>query len=489
MERIEIEPQERYAAERRNGCNSGTDKNGPALLPKEPVHRCKRGETDLGLFARRPHQPEQRRQHGDRQHEGHDHADAGDQAKFGNAYVTGRKEGEEPRRGCGRRERERLADAAPRPDQRRFQIAGAVPFRTVAHAVLDSEIDAETDKEGNKRDRNDVEHADNGKSNSHGEREPAQQRDKYARDDAERMHREPERQGHREKHDGAHQIGTFSERRELLVGQRHRSGQTHPHALVRRQAEIARGIANGIGRCGAGRERVEVERGLHRDKAAQPGPIRMAREKRLPGKIGAFALCHRTQRACERLHRLVELIELGLSVLNAHQRRRKRVHHTAQTWVGGERAKERLCRDHLLHRLFNVSAREEQQSVLEKERAAARFTNDWKQLFLLAELFGQKALRALRQLGRRTIDDNKNEAALLREQRIVACFPFAPFELGREKLRAVRVHPEVPGGVEGSCQRREQEASDYGPGIAAAQGDDGLDDGHGVTIPCDGICR
>ena len=58
-------------------------------------------------------QHQQGGQQGDGEQEGHDHADAGDLAQFGDAGIGGGQEGEEAGRGGGGGQRQRHADAAP----------------------------------------------------------------------------------------------------------------------------------------------------------------------------------------------------------------------------------------------------------------------------------------------------------------------------------------------------------------------------------------
>ena len=88
-----------------------------------------------------------------------------------------------------------------------------MPFRAIADAELNSEIDAQAYEQRHKGNRDDAEHADDKKAGRYRQNEPGKERHQDAEDDAERLNREPQGERDRGDHQCAYQSGAFRERR------------------------------------------------------------------------------------------------------------------------------------------------------------------------------------------------------------------------------------------------------------------------------------
>src|SRR4029077_7457038 len=113
-------------------------------------------ETDFSLFSFRAKQGEKCGKHGAGEEVGNNHPRSGNHAKFGETDVIRRREGKETQ-SCGQgSERQGWADLRPCPNQRRQQMTQGVTLGAIANRILNLEIDAETYKQRNKRNRNEV---------------------------------------------------------------------------------------------------------------------------------------------------------------------------------------------------------------------------------------------------------------------------------------------------------------------------------------------
>src|SRR6202022_5011107 len=85
------------------------------------------------------------------------------------------------------------------------------------------------------------------------------------------MQRQPENQEYDE--DGTDSVpdGAVLNGREFFIGDRNRSGQPDPRAILTREIEIFRRLPDGIGRILPGLQRVEIEDRLELDEGATIG--------------------------------------------------------------------------------------------------------------------------------------------------------------------------------------------------------------------------
>ena len=192
MQRVEVERQKGQQGRQQQHDGEGDhDDRDPVLLQK-PVDGGERGKAHRVRFAGRVEHPKQRRQQGDAGQKRDDHSGPGDLAQFREAAIIGRQKRGEADRGRRRGQRERDACLACGADQRAPELAGLVAFGAVAHAELDAEIDAEANKQYKKRDRDQVQRADQEEPERGRVGETAAHADHRGQDDARRAQCQPQ---------------------------------------------------------------------------------------------------------------------------------------------------------------------------------------------------------------------------------------------------------------------------------------------------------
>ena len=199
------------------------------------IHRRQEGVTDRLFFSRRVEQFQQRRQHRDARQERHQHADAGDLAEFGNAFVVGRQERQEAGGGRHGRQRQRDGRALGRSHQRRFEIVVLEPLGAIPHAVLDAEVHAQSDEQHGKRDRKQVQRTHHHQAGGGGDRKADKQRCENRENNLRRMQRHPENQQHHQHGADAVGDGAILDGCEFFIGGRHRPGKPHARAVFDRR--------------------------------------------------------------------------------------------------------------------------------------------------------------------------------------------------------------------------------------------------------------
>ncbi len=128
--------------------------------PQEHVGGRQPAEADFATLRRQMEERDQRRQEGDGAGEGDEHADAGDQPKFGDAREAGWDEGEEAGRDGNSREQHGGAGLAQGLLQRDLRMRREPPLIAIAHRDLDREVDGKADKEHREGDGDQVEGPD-----------------------------------------------------------------------------------------------------------------------------------------------------------------------------------------------------------------------------------------------------------------------------------------------------------------------------------------
>src|SRR5947209_7406365 len=166
-------------------------------------------------------------------------------------------------------------------DQRGVKLVVLEALGAVAHAVLDAEIDAETDEQHGEGDRQEVQRADHQQAETGGDRQADDQRDEYRDDDLRRMQRQPQDHQHHQHRADAVGDGAILNRGEFFVGGRYRTGEADPRRVVAGKVEIARGFADRVGRVLAGFQRVEIEDRLQLDKR----PLVRIRQRLVIGEL------------------------------------------------------------------------------------------------------------------------------------------------------------------------------------------------------------
>ena len=170
---------------------------------QEAIDRRQRLVAELLRLARRLEQAQQSRQQRDAGGERDQHADAGNEAELGNAFVDRRQERQEAGRRRQGRERQRRAGAPARLQQRLAQIVDLVPLRAIADAELQAEIDAEADEQHGEIDRYQIERADHQHAERGRDGKSDDKADEHRENDAHPAQRQPQDDEHdRDRHGG-----------------------------------------------------------------------------------------------------------------------------------------------------------------------------------------------------------------------------------------------------------------------------------------------
>ena len=159
-----------------------------------------------------------------------------------------------------------------------------VALVTVAHAVLDAEVDSETDKQHEKRDRDHVERADHQEAEGCRDGETACQREEDRQDDSPGLERKPEDEQHDENRADAVEDHALLDGGEFLVGDRDRAGQANARLVVGAELGVDRGLAHGIGRLLAGFERAVIELREDIDELCADRPVSTFRWSATPAR-------------------------------------------------------------------------------------------------------------------------------------------------------------------------------------------------------------
>ena len=195
------------------------------MASEEQVDGGQKGVAEAFRLAGRAQDGEQRRQEGEREHEGDHHALARDLAEFGDAFVIRGQEGEEPGGDACRGQSQRTAGLRCSGAQGGAHFVGVVAFGAVAHAELDAEIRSQADEEHGEGDRDQVERAHCQQPGRRRDGQPGDQVQHHGEHDAARAQCEPQDEQHGQRGADAVERGAAGERGELLVIDRRLASQ------------------------------------------------------------------------------------------------------------------------------------------------------------------------------------------------------------------------------------------------------------------------
>ena len=170
---------------------------------------------------------------------------------------------------------------------------------------------------------------------------PTKRGDEDRHHDARRTHRQPQDSDERGKHRAEEQVRILGQRREFLVRQRHRTGQSHGHAMRWIQAKRAGGRADGLARGQSGLQRRIVQHRLKQHNVSRVAWLcRRACDQRAPGEEGRLAGHRLVKRLRERRHRGFNVVKRALPALDPFQHVGDGGQDAPQAGIGGERGQE-----------------------------------------------------------------------------------------------------------------------------------------------------
>ena len=210
-----------------------------------------------------------------------------------------------------------------------------MPLGAITDAELDAEVDTEPDEQHRERHGNKIERAVHQQTEGRGHHHAREQTEQNGDDEATGADRQPQ-----QNHDDEHRHDTvecraFRERRELLVGKRHGSGETDTKAGIAGEAEVAYRGTNRRNCACAGLERAEVEGRLHENVATQLARVGSAcHDQRAPRKARHLSGVGRFDRFGECDQRPSEVVEFDLFTAHAFEYEGQCVHDAAQRRIG-----------------------------------------------------------------------------------------------------------------------------------------------------------
>ena len=229
-----------------------------------------------------------------------------------------------------------------------------VPLGKEADAELDAEVDAEPDEQRDEGDRDQVEAAGHQQpeGSRHDQAHEGGQQDRCH--DAARMNGPPQDPQQRDHHGGGDQVPILRQRRELLVGQRHRPGQADADAVGVVEAKRAGRRADRVARRLAGLQGGEVHHRLDDEDAPRLAPDIRRPHDVLPGEEGGLSRRRLVEGIGECQQQRLERVELRLAVLDALEEARHGGQHAAQRWIGRQRRQQGLRARQAFDRRLNL---------------------------------------------------------------------------------------------------------------------------------------
>ena len=396
------------------------------MVGEKTIDRRQRLVAERERFARRLEPAEQGRQQRNAGGKCDQHAEAGNQAEFGDALVNRRQERQKAGRRRQGRERERRAGAPARLDERLAHIVDLVPLGAIADAELQSEVDAEPHEQHGKIHRYQIERADHQQTERGGDRQPDGKAGEYRDNDARPAQSEPQDDEHDRNRYGGVQRGILLDRGELLVRHRHRAGQTQARLVLSREIEVASRLADGVGRPLSRFQFGIVER---RPDLEETKPLIRRRgaalDQLVPGKARRLPRIHFLDRIGGERHWPRHVVERDLAALHAEQSKLQDLDDAAQRRISRQHLHQALRLGQHFHLRTEIGHRFEQQTVPREKTAALGFVDGVKQILLLRQVPHQCTGRFIDQFGRRRVE-HRDDQFVLREGLFEGGFALPP---------------------------------------------------------------
>ncbi len=182
------------------------------------------GEADLDTLVARAAQRDRGRQEGHRAGERYQHPGAGNHPKLGHALEIGRHKRKKSRRRGKRRDQNGTARASRGQTQRLPDIDSVVFRLAEAHGELECEINRDADEQHTKSYRNQVERTDGDRRDQQRQHQAKPECAEYRHDQSPGAHRQKQPQCYQNRADDEAGDGPLGNRRELDIGERHRTG-------------------------------------------------------------------------------------------------------------------------------------------------------------------------------------------------------------------------------------------------------------------------
>ena len=431
------------------------------------------GETDFGTLVARTADRDRRRQESHRAEERDQHSGAGDQPKLGHAAESRRHERQKARR-CGQCCNEDGASRTTCGQPQRFrQVAGIVLGLAEADRKLKAEVHGDAHEQHTEPDRNQIERADRRRCEQQRQHQAKAKcsEDRHDQPPASNRESEPER-------DQCHAAdqprdGALGDRRELGVGERHRSGDAHMRRAALHERQLRRCRANRRGRRPAWLERLVIEPRLGQyELILAPEIAEPAAQHLLPRQRLRMARDGRRHRGVER----AQLIRIGrkvrVAVRHSLSQQPERGEQATRCRIGGQRAEERLRIDGAVQQVRELGRREEQQRFLRQVRRGAGLAHHAEIRVVRSERTREIARRLLGLFRHFRVDHRDQQALELRKGAIQRHGTLPPGQRRGEHLVGVGVHAEMVARIQAGANGEQDAGEHHGPGVPPARIDE-----------------
>ncbi|MEY9430294.1 hypothetical protein ABH975_005609 [Bradyrhizobium ottawaense] len=252
-------------------------------------------------------------------------------------------------------------------------------------------------------------------------------------------------------------------------------GQPHPRLVFGRKIEIGRGLADRVGGILAGLQRVVVEDRLKLDEGALVRILqRLVADELAPGEARIALVEHGLDRLRDQVERTLGVVELDLAALDAGKSRLQRAGQAADRGIASHDLDQGRCRFELAGDLADLFGRQEQQSVLFEELAAAELLQRLEVGLVVLQPGIERVGRCARHLRGPGLDHSEDRFVLI-ERLVELLVTLAPVEiLGNQRID-VGVDGEVARSVIARSHRQQEPENDDEGGKPGAGPDDGND--------------
>ena len=234
------------------------------------------------------------------------------------------------------------------------------------------------------------------------------------------------------------------------------------------QLQVGGRPVNAVGRLAARLQRGIIQHRLHFNEVTQLGRLRRrALHQRLPRECRRLAGEHVTQGFFGKREWPHKLVELDLSAVNTVSRKRKRFHGTAQSWIGGQSADQKVGSRQASHRSLDIGQGLEQQAILLKKLPAIRLNDRPEQVRVPGEFRFQRVGRLLGVFWCRRRHDDQD--ILLRKGLGKISLALAPGQIVCDQIFRIRRDRETRDVIGGRGRREQYSQDKDAPGVTCTK--------------------